>query len=158
MFKLSKRRVANAFIAVGAIAVVVAFGAGQITNVRPTATTQYVLPPTSKIVLLPPFLGPASDADMPIGRLDTVTGAIYRLHGNLENPSVRNTWRQRVPPVEGETSGLLDIQTVSFQRNAPVPFAGKTRTFLVDNVTGRTWVLRPTASTNGLWKEVKVFD
>ncbi|MHC4415619.1 MAG: hypothetical protein ACYS0G_10075 [Planctomycetota bacterium] len=87
--------------------------------------------------------------DDTVGMLDTASGAVYRLRGDLDNPSVRNTWEIRVPAVGGETSGYLEIQRPNFGR----PDA----TFLVDIVTGRTWILRRRASTNRSWDPVEIY-
>jgi hypothetical protein len=100
----------------------------------------------TEIIDLP---GGNPDTDSDIARLDTTTGAIYRFRGNVENPSVKNTWELRVPPVSGKHSGLLEIQQASI---------GKRRTtFLVDIVDGRTWILRKRASTNASWDPVDIF-
>jgi hypothetical protein len=86
--------------------------------------------------------------DDTVGRLDTVTGAVYRLRGNLENPSVRHTWQLRVQPVTGRTSGLLEIQRATFNKPSAI--------FLVDKVTGRTWILRQRASETRSWDPVPI--
>ena len=100
----------------------------------------------TQIIVLP---GGNADNNGNIARLDTSTGAVYRFRGNIDNPSVRNTWELRVAAVKGETSGLLEIQRLAF---------GSTQvTFLVDVVTGNTWILRNRASTNGSWDPVPVF-
>lgn len=83
-----------------------------------------------------------------IGRLDTRTGAVYELRGNLDNPSTKLYWKRRVAPVTGETSGWLEIQRATFNE----PGA----TFLVDVVTGRTWILEDRGNRNGAWDPVDV--
>lgn len=87
--------------------------------------------------------------DETVGMLDTRTGAIYRLRGNLEKTSIRNNWEQRVPAVTGPHSGMLEIQRATFNH----PEA----TFLVDVVEGHTWILKRTASTNRRWQRVEIF-
>ena len=52
------------------------------------------------------------DRDNSVGRFDSRTGAIYRFRGSLDNPSVRNTWEMRVPPVREPHSGNLEIQQI----------------------------------------------
>ena len=89
------------------------------------------------------------ETDSDIARLDTTTGAIYRFRGDADNPSVRNTWQIRVPPVQGEHSGLLEVQQVKL--------GNRRTTFLVDIVDGRTWILRNRASTNASWDPVEIF-
>ncbi len=76
------------------------------------------------------------------GRFDSVTGEIQRFHGDLDNPAVRPTWRVDVPPVRERTSGMLRIQHPVGPRAIDAPF-------LVDVVTGETWLLqrRPTGAT-----------
>ena len=96
------------------------------------------------------FIVPAAqiiDFDNTAGMLDTATGAIYRLRGNLDNPSAKTSWLMRVPPVNETTSGLLEIQRPVFNPNA---------IFLVDIVTGKTWLLRNRASTNRQWMPVEI--
>ena len=141
-------RIVAAF-ALGAAVVLAAMGADRARSNR-----QAVIAPqrnaflfsATEIIHLPGG-NPKTDSD--IARLDTPTGAIYRFRGNVDNPSVRNTWQMRVPPVTGKHSGLLEVQQVML---------GKHRsTFLVDIVDGRTWILRHRASTNGSWDPVDIF-
>ena len=100
----------------------------------------------TQIIVLP---GGNTDNNGDIARLDTNTGAVYRFRGNVDNPSVRNTWELRVPAVKGENSGLLEIQRLEF---------GSTQaTFLVDVVTGNTWILRHRASSNGTWDPIDIY-
>jgi hypothetical protein len=53
-----------------------------------------------------------------------------------------------VPPVDGGTSGYLQIQRPPFAFNDPQ------KHFLVDVISGRTWILRDNASGNGRWDQV----
>ncbi len=144
MKKLSIGLRTSAIVAVVAVAVIVAMGAGghkQLTVNR--ADVRGFVVPASQIISF----------DDTVGRLDTRTGAIYRLHGvgtsALDNPSVKLTWEERVPAVKGETSGVLEIQRPTFNR----PDA----TFLVDIVTGKTWILRRRASSNRSWEPIETF-
>lgn len=82
--------------------------------------------------------------DKSVARFDTSTGSIHELNGDLKNPSVRCTWTPHVKGVNKKTSGYLEIQ-----------HAGG-GTFLVDRVTGDSWVLRRRGS-NAKWDEVKLF-
>lgn len=127
--------------ALAGIVLLIALGAGRVREAAPLSAerARYLLPATQIISF-----------DDTVGRLDTATGAVYRLRGNLDNPSVRHTWEQRVPPVKEPTSGLLEIQRATFNE----PGA----TFLVDIVTGRTWILQRRASDNGTWDAVEVLD
>ena len=117
--------------------VVLTIGAGRGTPAGSPQST-VVVPAATQIISF----------DDTVGRLDTVTGAVYRLRGNLENPSVRHTWQLRVQPVKGPTSGLLEIQRATFNKPSAI--------FLVDKVTGRTWILRQRASDTGSWDPVPV--
>ena len=103
-------------------------------------------PSASEIILLP---GGNLESDSDIARLDTRTGAIYRFRGDVNKASTRNTWELRVAPVK-ESSGWLEVQTIAPPRR-PVTM------FLVDIVTGKTWILRQRASTNATWDPVNVY-
>ncbi len=129
--------------AAGGVAVGVAVGAAGSQVAK-----QYFVQGQSatRIIVLP---GGNTENNGDIARLDTNTGAVYRFRGNIDNPSVRNTWELRVPAVKGETSGLLEIQRLE---------AGSTQvTFLVDVVTGNTWILRNRASSNGSWDPIDIY-
>jgi hypothetical protein len=93
--------------------------------------------------------------DDTVGLLDTTNGAVYRLSGQadasqtvFDNPSVRVTWKRRVAPVKEGTSGYLGLQRSTFNR--------PDGHFLVDIVTGKTWILRKRASTNREWVPVTI--
>lgn len=87
--------------------------------------------------------------DQTVGRLDTRTGALYMYRGELDNPSVRGYWELRVPAVNEKTSGMLELQRANF--NDPAA------TFLVDTVTGKTWLLHRRGNHNGTWDAVDIF-
>ncbi len=136
-------------LSIGAVLLGVAVGAGSVTFAR-----QYFVqgPSATDIFLLP---GGNAKFDSDIARLDTHTGAVYRFRGDVDNPSVRNTWELRVEPVKGETSGILEIQRIvlpALNRHGSEP-----TTFLVDVATGRTWILRHRASTNATWDPVDIY-
>ena len=80
-----------------------------------------------------------------VGLLNTVTGEIFELRGDLDNASSRLSWFPRVAGLDG-TSGFLQVQSPHFNRqNAGV---------LVDAVTGATWILRDRGNHNGTWEPV----
>jgi len=89
--------------------------------------------------------------DDTVGLLDTTTGAVYRLVGNLDNPSTRPHWELRVGPVSDETSGYLEIQRPTFSHDHPEA------AFLVDVMTGQTWLLTRRASSNGRWDRLDTY-
>ena len=130
-------RVLALVVAAGAL-IAVALGAGRELGVSRTDVRGFVLP-ASQII----------SWDQTVGMLDTANGAIYKMRGALHNSSVQNTWEMRVPPVKGTTSGLLELQVATF--DAPDTF------FLVDIVTGSTWILRTRTSSNRSWEPVKIF-
>ena len=105
-------------------------------------------PSASEIILLP---GGNVEFDSDIARLDTRTGAVYRFRGNVNKASTRNTWELRVAPVK-ESSGWLEVQTI-----ARPAIGSPVTVFLVDIVTGKTWILRQRASTNATWDPVNVY-
>ncbi len=134
-------------VAVGATAIVIAMGAARGKQLTATgADVRGFIVPAAQIISF----------DDTVGMLDTATGAIYRLHGNLhnpttvlDNPGVRLTWELRVGPVKGETSGLLEIQRPTFNKPDAI--------FLVDIVLGKTWILQRRASSNGTWDPVEIY-
>jgi len=85
--------------------------------------------------------------DQGLARFDSSTGAIARLNGNLDNASTQLTWSDFVRGVD-RSSGLMEIQ----QPRGVGNFADAT--FLVDIVTGDTWVLRR-RGTNATWDAVR---
>ena len=84
--------------------------------------------------------------DDTVARLDTATGALYKFHGDFDNPSAKGEWHLHVAPVDG-SSGYLEIQQVGI-----VPGA----VFLVDVVTGKTWLLHR-RGTGATWDAVDVY-
>ena len=135
-----------------AAVIVIAVGAGRSRRAVIAPDRNAFLFSATEIIVLPGG-NPKTDSD--IARLDTTTGAVYRFRGDVDNPSVRNTWQRRVPPVNGQHSGLLEIQQVRLPGSRDRE--GSSTTFLVDIVTGRTWILRPRASTNASWDPVKIY-
>lgn len=81
-----------------------------------------------------------------VGLLDTRNGAISELRGSLDNPSSQLSWFLRVEGVEG-TSGHLETQSPQFNRPDAL--------FLVDVVSGDTWILRDRGNNNGSWESVR---
>lgn len=133
--KMKKMMGSTAIVAVAAMAVGILVAMGVSNAMQATRTVDI---PAAKVI---------SFGDG-IGRLNTVTGAIHQLSGNLSNASARVTWQQRVPPVAGTTSGYLDIQQTNF--NSPGEM------FLVDTITGDTWIFRWRASGHGSWDAIRV--
>lgn len=72
--------------------------------------------------------------DETVGRLDTRTGELSRFKGNLRDSSGPGHWSTFAKGVSDSTSGVLDIDQA------------RESTFLVDLVTGETWLLRRTAN------------
>jgi hypothetical protein len=147
-----------ALLSLGAAVLVTAIGAGAIEAAR-----QYFVqgPSASQIFFLP---GGNVLNSSDIARLDTQTGAVYRFRGDTTNPSVGNTWELRVAPVKEEHSGILEIQRIIAPHGEPGRNPTTTEvelvpsTFLVDVVTGKTWILRFRASTNATWDLVDTFQ
>ena len=137
MSKIRTVVIACAMAGCATLAVFVGMGAEHANHYRADART-YVIPSTQIISF--------NDT---VGRLDTATGAVYQLRGDVNAPSSAKTWELRVPAVSGDTSGVLEIQRATFNN----PEA----TFLVDVVTGRTWLLNRRGNNNGTWDEVKIY-
>jgi hypothetical protein len=85
-----------------------------------------------------------------VARFDSATGAIHTFSGDPRNPNVRGQWRLHVAGVNGRTSGFLQIQQ-------PLGVEARDAAFLVDVVTGDTWVLRR-RGTRATWDFVEVFN
>ncbi len=81
-----------------------------------------------------------------VGLLDTRNGSISELRGSLDNQSSQLSWFLRVEGVEG-TSGHLEMQSPQFNRPDAL--------FLVDVMTGETWILRDRGNNNGSWEVVR---
>lgn len=81
-------------------------------------------------------------------RLDTRTGVMHGLDGDLSFDGTSGRWRVRVAPVPEATSGFLSLQSrlVGAQ---PVYL-------LVDEVTGETWLLRYRERDRGTWTRLSV--
>lgn len=135
---------------------VAVIGVGAAAGAAHVAKQYFVQGPSASQIFLMP--GGNAKFNSNIARLDTRTGAVYRFRGDVGNPSVRNTWELRVPAVKGEHSAILEIQTPFTGLANPEldALAGRT-TFLVDVVTGQTWILRHRASSNATWDPVDTF-
>lgn len=105
-------------------------------------------PAATQIFILP---GGTTEFDSDIAKLNTRTGEVHRFRGDVNVASVQNTWELRVAAVKEANSGILEIQKVP---NFHDPAPGHEATFLVDVVTGKTWILRHRASTNASWNLV----
>jgi hypothetical protein len=86
--------------------------------------------------------------DDTVARFDTATGEIHIMRGDLRNPNVRNQWILHVRGVE-RTSGVLDFQQ-------PIGVQAIDAPFLVDMVTGDTWILRRRGD-RATWDRVDIF-
>ncbi len=90
--------------------------------------------------------------DNTVAKFDSSTGAIYRFHGDLRTDDVHGQWVKSVPGITG-ASGALQIQNTVGVENFGA-------TFLVDTVSGRTWILQRARRNRdnpsvGVWEEVK---
>ena len=143
-----------ALVSICATAVGVGLGAGGVKVAQ-----QYFVqgPSATQIIHL---AGGNTNFDSNIARFDSSTGAVYRFRGDIDNSSVRNSWELRVPAVTEPTSGLLEIQRIASPKAAHPADPSQTQfaTFLVDVVTGRTWILRHRASSNATWDPVDVYS
>lgn len=81
--------------------------------------------------------------DDQIARFDTATGEMSRFSGTASGGGASGTWLRLARSVNDSTSQILEIRTV----------AGGT--FLIDQVTGQTWVLRRAPGTIGTWINVQ---
>lgn len=141
--------------------------AGRLGPDRPSA----IAPDRNEVYLSATSIIVYPDDRHSIGRFDSRTGAIYRFDGDLRNTSARNTWERVVPAVKEKTSGLLEIQQIPALTQPRTPaFRERQRTqherwyddfeeatFLVDVVTGSTWILRLRDNANGTWDPVKIY-
>jgi hypothetical protein len=83
-----------------------------------------------------------------VARFDTTTGEIHRYHGDLDKPNVRGQWVSQVRGVSDNTSGLLQLQR-------PRGVRAENALFLVDAVTGDTWLLRH-RGTSAAWEKIDI--
>lgn len=87
--------------------------------------------------------------DHSVARFDSSTGSIHRFNGDLDKPNVRAQWVPLVRGVNERTSGVLQIQQ-------PHGVHAIDAAFLVDVITGDTWILRRRGA-NATWEKVEVF-
>ncbi len=87
--------------------------------------------------------------DHTFARLDTATGALHLFSGDTRNPSSRSQWRRHAAGVGG-TSGYLELQQ-------PRGVDARSTLFLVDVVTGDTWILSRRGS-RATWDHVAVYN
>ncbi|MHC5114021.1 MAG: hypothetical protein ACYTGP_06285 [Planctomycetota bacterium] len=131
-----------AMTAVLAMTALVAFTTARTTASAPRAVDATVnVPPATEVIAL----------GSELWRLDTTSGALYRFRGDVNNSSVRNTWELRAEPVEGATSGMLELQTISIINRQRQQF------FLVDIMYGTTWILRDRGNKNATWDLVEIY-
>ena len=81
--------------------------------------------------------------DNQIVRFDTTSGEMSRFSGTPSGGGASGTWLRFAREVNDSTSQFLDIRTV----------AGGA--FLIDQVTGQTWVLRRAPGAIGTWVKVQ---
>ena len=88
--------------------------------------------------------------DRTVALFDTATGAISEYNGSLDHPTPNSQWLPRIKGVGQETSGLLEIQRAEGVNAVPQP------TFLVDVITGETWILQRRGNAfEGAWVPVR---
>lgn len=80
--------------------------------------------------------------DGSVARLDTATGEVSRFSGQLTGTAARGSWLRLARPLTDQTSGFLELQQVGGAA------------FLVDVVTGDTWLLRRRGSIAS-WVQVQ---
>ena len=80
--------------------------------------------------------------DDEVVRFDTTTGETSRFSGTISGGGATGTWLKFAKPVTGSTSQILQFRTIG---------GGA---FLIDQVTGQTWVLRRAPGTIGTWINV----
>lgn len=110
-------------VAVGTVAVIM--GAGRMArsgSIQDRMLAERVLPRVQIIQF-----------DDTFARLDTTTGELHLFSGDFRNTSSRSQWRLHAAGVGGN-SGYLEIQQ-------PQGVSPTNALFLVDVVTGDTWVL-----------------
>lgn len=129
--RLSLAMIAILVAAAIGLPMLIGSGSGRDRYVRPLSGSSFVLSNVQIIAF-----------ENSVARFDATTGEIATLHGNLDNPSAQKVWDLKVRKVSGRTSGLLELQQA----------AG--RTFLVDVVDGRTWLLNR-RGTNATWDEIR---
>ena len=130
VMRLSPMKLLLVAAAAGLVAALV-MGAGRYTSFRTRGEI------VSKVQII--------NFDQSVARFDTTTGEIHRFNGSLNKPNVRASWVLKVRGVRGGTSGYLDIQQ-----------AGGA-SFLVDQVTGDTWILRR-RGTNASWDKLRIHN
>jgi hypothetical protein len=82
-----------------------------------------------------------------VARLDTATGELHLFTGDLRSPSSRGQWRLYANGVSG-SSGYLELQQ-------PRGVEAQSGLFLVDIVSGESWILTRRAS-RATWDHVPV--
>jgi hypothetical protein len=122
----------------GAIIGTVLFGADEPAPSNPVRAPQWVIDiPASQILVVGEL----------ILRIDTTTGALYVLEGDLTISNAQNAWKRRVPGPEQPNSGTFLFQALTYGR-LTVPL-------LCDAVTGQTWILKSPGTYEGTWELVE---
>lgn len=78
-----------------------------------------------------------------IVRFDTSSGEAWRFSGTASGPAANGLWIRIVRPVNDSTSQFLQLRRLG------------TAIFLIDQVTGETWVLRRASGAIGSWVNVQ---
>lgn len=84
-----------------------------------------------------------------IARVDTANGEVHLFSGDSRSPSSRGQWRLYADGVRN-SSGYLEVQL-------PLGVEARGTAFLVDVVTGQTWVLTR-RSGRATWDPVPIFN
>ncbi|MCI0366634.1 MAG: hypothetical protein L0219_22445, partial [Phycisphaerales bacterium] len=74
-----------------------------------------------------------------IVRFDTATGELFNFEGTLQGSNANGLFRNIAPPVSGSNSGVLEVKRIG------------QATFLIDVLTGETWILRQNSPNNASW-------
>lgn len=82
-----------------------------------------------------------------VAKFDTRTGEIWRFNGDVLKSNTKAEWILEVPAVAERAVGTLRLQ-----------HANTGGLFLVDAVTGDTWLLRERASDNFGWVAVRNYS
>jgi hypothetical protein len=81
-------------------------------------------------------------------RIETATGRVSTLEGNPQNLGVLNSWKERVPPVEQETSGRLEFRLTQYGDFVAI--------LLIDVDQGDSWILKHRGNYSGFWEPIQL--
>jgi hypothetical protein len=120
--------------------------AAALTALVTVSAAQFVGDPGDEVVTRAQLFSRVQLIDVDDGvtlRLDRQTGALFRFRGETGR-NARGTFVSVARPLRENTSGFLEIHR-----------AGRA-TFLIDAVTGNTWILRQRSATNAAWIPVNL--